>query len=76
MESVWVFSGEGANLPAAVFTERDVAEAWILKHKVSGVLTEYPLNVCALDWAVERGYFKEKAERHRLPEFVQRFFIR
>lgn len=73
MESVWVFNGDGANFPAAVFTKRNAAESWVQEHKVTGVLTEYPLNKSALEWAVERGYFKEQGERHRLPEFIQRF---
>lgn len=39
MESVWVFNG-GGTFPAAVFTTRELAEAWIARHKVSGVLTK------------------------------------
>lgn len=73
MISVWVFKGEGADFPAAVFSERRLAESWIDEHKVSGVLTEYPLDKSALAWALENGHFKEKGERHRLQTFVQCF---
>jgi hypothetical protein len=73
MESIWVFNGEGATFPAAVFSEREKAELWVHSHKLSGVLTQYPVDVSVLDWAIEKGHFTPKGERHELPQFVQSF---
>lgn len=44
MEGVWVFNG-GGDFPAGVFTTRELAEAWIAKHRLVGVLTKYPLDI-------------------------------
>lgn len=56
-QRVWVFNGERARFPAAVFTNRESAERWISDNALSGVLTAYPLDRSAYDWAVGEGYF-------------------
>lgn len=71
--AVWVFSGEGGRFPSGVFTALDVAQEWIRMHKLSGVLTCYPLNHCVYDWAVSGGYFEPKKEHETSPEFIQGF---
>jgi hypothetical protein len=73
MRFVWVFSGEGAQFPAAVFSSQDAAQAWISEHGLTGVLTQYPVDQSALDWAMQEGWFKPKAEKLARAEFVQRF---
>lgn len=73
MRFVWVFSGEGAQFPAAVFSSQDAAQAWISEHGLTGVLTQYPVDHSALDWAMQEGWFKPKAEKLARAEFVQRF---
>ena len=72
LKKVWVFNGENSSLPSAIFTERSLAEEWIEKYKLSGILTAYPLNISAYDWAVEKGYFKPKREEHFSPRFIGR----
>lgn len=57
-EFVWVFKAEGAPFPAGVFTRASAADEWIAKHRLSGVLTAYPLDHGTYDWAVENGYFR------------------
>jgi hypothetical protein len=73
MESVWVFNGAGAHFPAGVFTTRDRAEAWIAAHKLSGTLTEYPLDVGVYDWALARGVFRPHGDEQSSADFIQRF---
>lgn len=70
---VWVFCGEGARFPAAVFSSRATAETWIAANHVSGVLTAYPMDESSYDWAVRKGFFKPKTEVHAGPKFIQRF---
>ena len=62
MISVWVFKGQINPFPSAVFSAKELAFEWISKHKLSGTLTEYHLDQPVIDWAVEKGYFKPKAE--------------
>lgn len=57
---VWVFNGDGARLPSAVFASRESAERWIADNSLSGMLTAYPLDTSAYDWAIEKGYFTPK----------------
>jgi hypothetical protein len=73
MQSVWVFNGIGASIPAGVFTSRPTAEAWIAAHHLSGTLTEYPLDVGVYDLALQRGWFTPRGDDQKSPEFIQRF---
>ncbi|WP_189642153.1 DUF7710 domain-containing protein [Deinococcus piscis] len=71
--SVWVFHGQGARFASGVFTSKDLAEVWIRKHKLEGVLIEYPLDTGVYDWVVKRGSFTPAKEHHKSPEFIGRF---
>ena len=41
-DSAWIFHGEKGRFASGVFTSISQAEDWIEKHKLTGVLTEYP----------------------------------
>lgn len=71
--SVWVFSGENSNSPSAVFENKDLAFSWILKHKLTGILTQYPLNEGVYDWAIDNQFFEPSKETEFSPEFIQNF---
>lgn len=58
--TVWVFTGAGASFPGGVFSSRNKAEDWIGRNRLSGTLTEYPLDEGAYDWAVRVGFFAPK----------------
>jgi hypothetical protein len=73
LKEVWVFNGPHNQFPSAVFTSRDLAEAWIERHKLRGTLTAYPLNVSVYDWVTGRGYWKPKREEQTRPEFIANF---
>jgi hypothetical protein len=70
---VWVFHGMGGKFTSGVFTTREKAEAWIGKHVLTGVLTRYPLDISAYDWALETGAFRVKKPEQTSAEFIQKF---
>jgi len=70
---VWVFNGEGAQLPSGVFASRPDAEQWILNHSLTGLLTEYPIGTGVFDWAVRHSLFAPKRDDQRSPKFIARF---
>lgn len=69
---VWVFVG-GRGEVSGVFSDLAKAEAWISTWALTGMLTRYPLDVGAYQWAVERGLFKPKKEEHRTAAFIGAF---
>lgn len=73
MENVWIFNGENSRFGSGVFTTLAIAEVWIKKNKLSGVLTRYPLDVGVYDWAIQSGVFSAKKEEHLRPEFIGKF---
>ncbi len=70
---VWVFNGNGARFPSAVFSSREKAEAWITAHDLSGTLTRYPLDQGVYEWTIAQGYFTPTREQHRTAAFIQSF---
>ena len=64
---IWVFNGSRANaqvgLPGGIFTDKSLADAWIARHKLTGVLTAYPLNEGCFDWAVANHLVNMRAEK-------------
>ncbi|MEF2279463.1 hypothetical protein V3W47_14260 [Deinococcus sp. YIM 134068] len=72
LPGVWVFMGLWAQHPAAVFTTLEKGEAWVREHGLQGMLTWYPLDMSAFDWAVARGSFKPKTKQ-QTPEFLAGF---
>jgi hypothetical protein len=72
MEAVWLFNG-GGDFPAAVFSTRGKAEAWIAERRLSGVLTKYPVDVPVYEWAIANGAFKPKRPDQSEPQFIGRF---
>jgi len=60
LPGVWVFLGAHARQPAAVFSTLELGEAWVRKQGFEGLLTWYPLDMSAYDWAVQTGRFKPK----------------
>ncbi|MFB9995179.1 hypothetical protein ACFFLM_24850 [Deinococcus oregonensis] len=57
---VWVFLDAQARQPAAVFSTLELGEVCVRKHGFEGMLTWYPLDVSAYDWAVQTGRFKPR----------------
>lgn len=71
--TVWIFSGERGRFPSGVFTERIMAENWIKEHKLSGVLTLYPLDEGVYEWAIKNKFFNPAKEKEKMPHFIGAF---
>ena len=70
---VWIFNGNKSKFPSGVFAARADAESWIRRRKLTGVLTKYPVDVGAYDWAVEQGLFAPKKVEQTSAEFIANF---
>jgi len=46
---------------------------WINSNKLSGTLTEYPVDIGVFEWAVGNQYFSPSNTAQTSPEFVQKF---
>lgn len=69
---VWVFNGHGL-LASGIFAKRETADAWIAKNRLSGMLTEAPLDYGSYEHAVRNGLFTPKSSDEVTPEFIGRF---
>ena len=70
---IWVFNGNNSNFPSGVFSTKEIADAWIEKYQLSGVLTKYPVDEGVYDWAIAKGTFKIKRDDQTQPKFIQSF---
>jgi hypothetical protein len=70
---VWVFNGSGGQFPSAVFSTIELADTWVAKHRLSGVLTWYPLDIGVYEWVIGKEYWQPRSENQRSSEFIQRF---
>jgi len=70
---IWVFSSERSAFPGGLFTDRGAAERWIAKHRLSGTLTLYPLDVGVYDLFVEQDWFRPKRAEHGEAKFIGGF---
>ena len=73
MKTVWIFQGAGAKFPCVVCTTKKNAEKLIKKNKLTGILTEYPLDIFIYDWAIKNNTFLPKKELEFSTDFKQQF---
>ena len=73
MNSVWIFHGAGAQFAGGVFTTVEQAEQWIGRHRLTGVLTLYPVDQGVFDWALAKGIFSPRDESHTSAKFIGGF---
>lgn len=57
---IWLFI---ADVPSGAFTDKEEAEEWIIKNKLSGVLTAFPLGISCFDWSIENNALTIRAEK-------------
>jgi hypothetical protein len=50
-----------------------MGQHWIAKHKLTGMLIDYPLDVGVYDWAIQQDLFEVKTIKHQTPQFIQGF---
>lgn len=72
-ERVWIFHGRDARFAAAVFASDADGLAWVARHRVTGVLAEYPVGNGCYDIAVGEGRFRPSREHHGTPGHVAGF---
>ncbi|MBB6272986.1 hypothetical protein HDF26_003446 [Pedobacter cryoconitis] len=70
---VWVFHGAKGRFSGGVFSSLEKGEVWVKKHELTGVLTKYPLDEGAYDWAVQNDFFEIKREDQKEPLFIGNF---
>jgi hypothetical protein len=73
MNYLFLFHTTRSTFCGGVFSEREIAEKWIAKYSLSGVLTKYPVDVGVYDWAIENGKFTPKKEGQFMPDFIGGF---
>jgi hypothetical protein len=71
--NVWIFHGTGAHFASGVFTDRDQGMAWIARHRLTGILTEYPVGDGCYDIAVRDHHFTPSKPDHGTPAHVAGF---
>lgn len=71
--SVWIFLGDGARWPSGVFSSRETAVRWIAEHHLTGMITEYPVDVGVYEWAVDAGAFRPGKPQHSSSGFIGGF---
>ncbi|AEI69191.1 DUF7710 domain-containing protein [Corallococcus macrosporus] len=53
--AVWLFTGQNAAMPTAVFSRKQLADAWLAQTRYSGTLVAYPLDRSLYDAARSFG---------------------
>jgi hypothetical protein len=71
--NVWIFHGTGAPFASGVFASRADGMAWIARHRLTGILTEYPVGDGCYDIAVRNGHFTPSRPHHGTADHVARF---
>jgi hypothetical protein len=60
---LWIFHASGAKFAGGVFEDTVMAELWIKKHRLSGVLTGNPVDEGCFDWVLRTfGTASDKAK--------------
>lgn len=73
IEQIWVFNGPNSRFPSGVFLDKEIAEKWINKYNLSGILTAYPADIGVYDWAIQNHFLVITNEREHSSEFIQKF---
>jgi hypothetical protein len=71
--TVWIFHGERARFASGVFPNAAAALEWVAQHRLTGVITEYPVGVGAYDAAVREDRFRTSREHHGTPDHIAGF---
>jgi hypothetical protein len=70
---VWVFHGEEARFASGVFENREAALQWVARHRLTGIVTEYPIGDGCYDVALAQGRFHPTKPHHGTPPHVAGF---
>ncbi|SIN15100.1 DUF7710 domain-containing protein [Micromonospora cremea] len=73
LPTVWIFHRDGARFASGVFASRADGLSWAAEHRLTGLLTEYPVGEGSYDYAVSRGLFRPSKPHHGKPGHVVDF---
>ncbi|WP_339493156.1 MULTISPECIES: DUF7710 domain-containing protein [unclassified Pseudomonas] len=73
MKYIWVFNGEMARFPSALFISLEDAKDWVNHNKLTGILTKYPVNIGIYDWAIKNSLFRPTEDKHNSSSFIGSF---
>ncbi len=78
MDEVWIFHASKSDYASGAFTTYELAASWIKENSLTGLLTSYPLDEGAFDWAMRNnvvGVRDSVLERGRKdPMWIGRYF--
>jgi hypothetical protein len=60
---IWIFHASGARFAGGAFEDIAMAEYWIQKYKLTGVLTAYPIDEGCFDWALRTSSASMKGQK-------------
>ena len=76
-KAIWVFNGASGQMSGGIFEDIIDAESWISQNSLTGMLTEYPVNVGVFDWAEQENLVNMRpeklAEKRTDPNFIGSF---
>ncbi len=72
---IWIFHGSGGRFASGVFENKELAETWVKKYHLQGILTKYLINEGVYDWANRSQYFKPSKAAHLSSDFIQKFSL-
>jgi hypothetical protein len=70
---VWIFHGDAARFASGVFNDKASGLAWIARHGLTGILTEYEVGDGCYDLALCAGRFRDSKPHHGSPGHVASF---
>lgn len=70
---IWIFHASGARFAGGAFEDVAMAEFWIGKHSLTGVLAAYPIDEGCFDWALRTGSTGMKEEKLKEKSFDSAF---
>lgn len=70
---VYVFTPEGGQYPAGMWSTASEAGTWIALHDAEGMLSKYELGTSAYDAAVSNGLFKPTRPDQETKAFIAGF---
>lgn len=71
---VYVFnSPTKSKFSGGVFSKKHIAEQWIKKNMLTGILTKYPLDIGVYDWVIKNELFSPKNDNQIQADFIGGF---
>ena len=56
---IYLFHGIRGAFPGGAFSTRALAEEWIARNRLSGLLSEYPVDIGVYDWGIRAGLVRK-----------------